>query len=174
MLTLLTGPAASGKSTLAVRLAGSWDGPVTVIATAEAGDEEMAARIARHRAERPADWSVVEEPVALWEAVTTAQEDACLIVDCLTLWVANLQGAGQPPEAIVAAAVEAAEAAGAREAPAIVVTNEVGWGIVPANAMARTYRDLLGRVNRAFADVADRTLLVVAGRALPLAEEPSL
>lgn len=157
-LTLLIGGARSGKSALALKLA---DGDVVFIATAEAGDAEMAARIEAHRAERPASWTTIEEPHDLAGALRAAPPDACVIIDCLTLWVANTMDEGL--------AREAARIAAARPGPTIAITNEVGLGIVPANELARTYRDLLGRVNALWADAADRVLLVVAGRTLELA-----
>ncbi len=168
-LTLLTGPVASGKSRLAVQLASRWQGPVEVIATAEGLDDEMTARIERHRAERPASWRVREEPLDLAGGVGALAHDVFAIVDCLTLWTSNRLGAGDRPDAILDQARATAAFAAARRAPTVVVTNEVGWGIVPVNDVARAYRDLLGGVNGAFADRADRAWLVVAGRVMPLA-----
>jgi adenosyl cobinamide kinase/adenosyl cobinamide phosphate guanylyltransferase len=166
MLTLLIGGARSGKSTLALRLAAG-EAEVVFVATAEARDEEMAERIARHRTERPESWRTVEEPLELERALAAAPTGACVVVDCLTLWVANaLERLG--PEATGAAAVEAAAAAAARPGSTIAVTNEVGLGIVPDNALARAYRDLLGHVNAAWAEAAGRVLLVVAGRTVEL------
>src|SRR5919108_3823427 len=92
--TFLLGGARSGKSQLAVRIASAWTGPVVFVATATAGDEEMAARIRRHRAARPAHWVTVEEPVAVRDALHEAPADAFLVVDCLSLWVSNLIEAG--------------------------------------------------------------------------------
>jgi len=166
-LTLLTGPVASGKSTLAVRMASTSDLPVTIVVTAEAGDDEMRARIERHRAERPEGWTVVEEPLDLAAAIAHVDPAAFAIVDCLTLWVTNVMLGGGDPVAEVEGVVAALAG---RQAPTVVVTNEVGWGIVPVNDLARAYRESLGRVNRAVADVADRVLLVVAGRGLELHE----
>lgn len=167
-ITVLTGPVASGKSRLASRIAATWSGPVVVVATAEARDDEMRERIERHREERPGDWTVREVPVDLAGAIDGADPEAFVIVDCLTLWTSNLLGAGVSERDIVDRAGIAARKAAARSAPVAVVTNEVGWGIVPVNDMARSYRDLLGRVNASFVDVADQALLVVAGRALTL------
>ena len=167
-LTLLTGPAASGKSRLAAELAARWRGRVDVVATAEGLDEEMRARIERHRAERPEGWRVHEEPLDLEGALDLVPPDAFVIVDCLTLWTSNLLGAGEQPDAVVGLAHDAAGVVAARTAPTVVITNEVGWGIVPVNELARSYRDLLGRVNATFAQRADRAWLVVAGRVLPL------
>jgi adenosyl cobinamide kinase/adenosyl cobinamide phosphate guanylyltransferase len=157
MLTLLIGGARSGKSSLAVQMAA---GDVVFIATGEPGDEEMAARIAEHRAERPDEWRTVEAPVDVVGALRDAPPDACVILDCLTLWIANTMDEER--------AREAAEVAAARPGETIVVTNEVGLGIVPVNDLARAYRDLLGRVNAVWAEAADRVLFVVAGRTLEL------
>lgn len=167
-MTLLTGPVASGKSRLAADLATRWAGPVTVVATAEALDEEMRERIERHRVERPDGWEVREEPLDLARAIGDLPAEAFAIVDCLTLWVSNALGAGEPADLIIDHATRVADASAARSAPTVVVTNEVGWGIVPANDLARAYRDLLGGVNRVFADRADRACMVVAGRAVAL------
>jgi adenosyl cobinamide kinase/adenosyl cobinamide phosphate guanylyltransferase len=164
-LVVLLGGARAGKSALAMELAREWDGQVAYIATAEAGDDEMAARIARHRDERPQEWRTIEEPVALRETLGAVDTDAYAIVDCLTLWVANLLERGDD---VLAEAEETADVAAAREAPTVVITNEVGLGVVPATPLGREYRDLLGAVNAAFVSRADEAVLVVAGRALPL------
>ena len=169
-LTVLLGGARSGKSALAQRLAGRWDGPVTVLATGQARDAEMAERIARHRAARPAGWRTVEEPLELEAALAAAPADTFVVVDCLTLWVANLLERGLADGQVEELARSAAAAAAARAAPTVAVSNEVGAGIVPADALARRYRDLLGQVNAAWAAAADRALLLVAGRAVALAD----
>jgi adenosyl cobinamide kinase/adenosyl cobinamide phosphate guanylyltransferase len=167
-LVFLIGGARSGKSSLAVRLAAESGAPVVFIATGEPGDAEMAERIARHRAERPAGWQTVEEPVALRGALEAAPDGSCVVVDCLSLWVANLleNGAVDIEEEARAAAVVAA----ARAAPTVAVTNEVGLGVVPATPLGRAYRDLLGRVNALWADAADDAYFVVAGKALRLGD----
>jgi adenosylcobinamide kinase / adenosylcobinamide-phosphate guanylyltransferase len=168
-LTFLVGGARSGKSALAVRLASEWEGPVVVLATAEPRDDgELAARIARHRLERPASWETVEEPLDLVGELGRAPERAFLVVDCLTLWAANALEAGWSDEAIEQAAAEAATLAAGRSSPAVAVSNEVGMGIVPATPLSRSFRDLQGRVNTVFAAHADRACLVVAGRTLEL------
>jgi adenosylcobinamide kinase/adenosylcobinamide-phosphate guanylyltransferase len=162
-LTLLLGGARSGKSALAVAIAQRQTQPVTFLATGEPRDAEMAERIARHRAERPSTWRTIAEPTELARAIGEAPPGECLIVDCLSLWVAN---AGDRP--IARAAEEAAALAAGRAGPTIAVTNEVGMGIVPISALGRRYRDVLGRVNAIWAAAADRVLLVVAGRVLEL------
>jgi adenosylcobinamide kinase / adenosylcobinamide-phosphate guanylyltransferase len=168
MLVVLVGGARAGKSALAAELAGRWEGPVTYVATAEAGDEEMRSRIERHRAERPAKWTTVEEPLRLREALARLDDGALAVVDCLTLWVANLLEREDSEEGILEEAGAVAAAASTRAAPVVVITNEVGLGIVPATPSGRAYRDLLGRVNSTFVAQADRAAFVVAGRLLPL------
>ena len=163
---LILGGARSGKSERAQRLGLESGRHVTFVATATPGDEEMAERIGRHRAARPEAWATVEAPLQLLEAVRGAPRADFVIVDCLTLWVANLLEAGQGPDATVAVAdCVAAELAGRTGA---VVSNEVGLGIVPASALARTFRDVLGLVNARFADSAEQSVLMVAGRSLEL------
>jgi len=168
-LTLLLGGARSGKSTLAKRRAEALGLPVVFVATAEARDAEMSDRIARHRAERPATWSTLEVPCDLDEAIDRVPAEAAVIVDCLTLWVANLMERGD--DAIETAADAAARRAARRSAPVIAVSNEVGMGIVPDHTLGRAYRDRLGRVNAIWARRAQETLLVVAGRTLTLQPE---
>ncbi|SRR5258708_2943094 len=165
-MVLLLGGARSGKSDTAVRLAADAGAPVTFIATAEAGDAEMAKRIERHRAQRPTAWMVVDAPLDLHSAVTSAPQANYLAIDCLTLWVSNLLGHGQTDSYVLAEARRVAKVL--RDHPSVVVSNEVGLGIVPANELARLFRDTLGSVNAIFASAASRTLLMVAGRALPL------
>jgi len=164
-LVLLLGGARSGKSALAVRLAGA---RATMIATATPGDEEMAERIRRHRAERPEGWSTVEEPLRLGEALGPVLPGEAVVIDCLTLWVANLIEAGRTDDEVLAGSSLVATAAAARPGLTVAVSNEVGLGVVPATPLGRRYRDLLGAVNTDWAERADRALLLVAGRALEL------
>jgi adenosylcobinamide kinase / adenosylcobinamide-phosphate guanylyltransferase len=172
-LLFLVGGARSGKSDLAARLAQKQSSPVTVIATGEPGDEEMTARIEQHRRERPAGWETVEEPLELADALAAVPGDRCVIVDCLTLWTANML-AVRGREETEDAAVRAAAAAAQRAALTVAVSNEVGFGIVPDHPLGREYRDLLGRVNTSWAAAAERTYLLVAGRALELAPAEQL
>jgi adenosylcobinamide kinase / adenosylcobinamide-phosphate guanylyltransferase len=167
-LLLLVGGARSGKSRLAAEIAAEWSGPVTVIATGEARDDEMAERIRMHRARRPQAWTTIEEPVDLEAALRTLSDETLAVVDCLTLWVSNLIEKNVSDDEIEACSRSAASIAAARGGDAVVVTNEVGSGIVPTNALARRYRDLLGNVNSIWAEHSDRSALVVAGQILPL------
>jgi adenosyl cobinamide kinase/adenosyl cobinamide phosphate guanylyltransferase len=166
-LAVLIGGARSGKSALALERAASAE-DVVFLATGEARDEEMEGRIERHRRERPGHWETVEEPIALREAVESTDPGACVVVDCLTLWVANLVEAGRTDDEIEGEATATARAAAARPGATLVITNEVGLGVVPDTPLGRRYRDVLGRVNALFVSAADEAVLVVAGRAIPL------
>jgi adenosyl cobinamide kinase/adenosyl cobinamide phosphate guanylyltransferase len=181
MLVLLIGGARSGKSRLAVRMALEQHEPVTFLACAEAGDDEMAVKIGRHRRERPDGWRTVEAPLRLREAIAAVAGERCLIVDCLTVWTANRLAAGGARETAAGGAeetltlaAEAAAAAAARPGLTIAVTNEVGLGVHPYSSLGREFRDLLGSVNLAWAELAERAYLVVAGRALALEDACTL
>lgn len=169
-LLVLLGGARSGKSRLAVELAAQAGPPVTFLATAEARDAEMEARIAAHRAERPPDWVTVEEPYSLEHALAGVQRGRVVLVDCLSLWVANSLEHGDEPGTILSSAEWTAALAAAREPLTIAVSNEVGMGIVPSTPSGRVYRDLLGAVNCVWVEASERSALVVAGRLLELAD----
>lgn len=177
-LVVLVGGARSGKSSLAQRLAeeaaARTGAAVTFVATATAGDADMAARIARHQADRPAGWGLVEAPTELAAALAGVDPAATVIVDCLTLWVANLVFADRSDAEIEAETRAVAAALARRSGLSLVVTNEVGLGVHPPTELGRRYQDLLGRVNQLAAAAAGRALLVVAGRALPLADPADL
>jgi len=159
-LTLVLGGARSGKSRHAEGLARASGLTRRYIATAEAGDAEMAARIARHRADRGGDWTVIEAPLDLGPALAEAATDEVVLVDCATLWLTNHLLAGHD----LAAQTTLLQAALAQcAAPVIVVSNEVGWSVVPDNALARSFADAQGRLNQALAAQAARVVLVVAG-----------
>jgi len=169
--TLLLGGARSGKSAFAVELGRAWPDGVTYVATAPPIDDDMRDRIRRHRSERPATWSTVEEPVDLGDALVAVDERTAgdlVIIDCLTLWVSNLMWAGRSDEQIETAAGRTAQYCARRTAPVVTISNEVGLGVHPETELGRRYRDVLGRVNQRWADVADRSLLMVAGRAIRL------
>jgi adenosylcobinamide kinase/adenosylcobinamide-phosphate guanylyltransferase len=165
-LTLLLGGARSGKSAAAQRVAEGAGLPVTLIATAEALDDEMAERIRRHREARPSSWRTIEEPLDLLRAIERVEPRETAVIDCLTLWVSNLLGKGATDPEIIADAERVADAARERPGRAIVVTNEVGLGIVPFEPETRRYRDLLGGVNTILSAAAERAGFLVAGRVL--------
>jgi adenosylcobinamide kinase / adenosylcobinamide-phosphate guanylyltransferase len=168
MFTLLVGGARSGKSTGAERLASRSGTPVVVVATATAGDSEMATRIDAHRRARPAPWSTIEEPVHVLDRVAAVDPATFIVLDCLTLWVSNLWEVGRSDDDVLALSAALADTLAERPGDGAVVSNDVGGGIVPDNAVARRYRDLLGSVNTVFADRSERSLLMVAGRAVVL------
>jgi adenosyl cobinamide kinase/adenosyl cobinamide phosphate guanylyltransferase len=170
-VTLLLGGARSGKSTLAVDIGRRWAGPVVFVATArtDVDDADLAARVARHRTERPAQWQTVETTDVV-AAVRDAPDGALVIVDCITLWVADAFAVPEREAAVDGQARLLASAAAGRNGPTVLVSNEVGLGVHPSSGLGRRYRDALGRVNVSLARAADRSLLLVAGRAVPLAD----
>ncbi|MYE54168.1 MAG: bifunctional adenosylcobinamide kinase/adenosylcobinamide-phosphate guanylyltransferase, partial [Chloroflexi bacterium] len=175
-LILITGGARSGKSGFAEKLA--MQGKcVLFVATAEALDDDMARRIAAHRISRPSAWDTLEEPRALPQAIlretaaSTTLYDT-IIVDCLTIWVSNLlllhEGSADAEARILEAAGKLLDVHQSSDARWIVVTNEVGLGVVPPSSLGRMYRDTLGRVNSLVASRADKVYLMAAGLALDL------
>jgi adenosylcobinamide kinase/adenosylcobinamide-phosphate guanylyltransferase len=164
-VSLILGGARSGKSARALALAA--EAPRTFVATAEALDAEMAARIAHHRAERGSDWRLIEAPLGIAPVIASHHEGA-LVVDCLTLWLSNLMHAGRDVAAETGALVDALASAGR----VILVSNEVGLSIAPDNALARRFRDEQGRLNQRVAAVADHVEFMAAGLALTLKGTP--
>jgi len=164
-IILITGGARSGKSLWAESRTLSFPGRPVYIATAEAHDAEMRERIARHQARRGNDWIEHEAPLALVEALDATDGGGARLVDCLTLWLSNLMHADRD------CAQEAAHLADAlvrQTSPVVLVTNEVGLGIVPDNALARAFRDAAGILNQTIARVADEAEFVVAGLPMKL------
>lgn len=183
----MLGGARSGKSDYALEMARQMagDAPVLFIATAQAGDREMAERIVRHRAERPDHWQILEAPLSVgerWRDMVRAEGSSIgprvAILDCVTLWVSNVLFAeGSDPETVDEATLSArlmaeidALLAAQRELACtlIVVSNEVGLGIVPLGRINRLYRDLIGRANRRLAAAADQAIFLIAGIPLDL------
>ncbi|KAB2886265.1 MAG: bifunctional adenosylcobinamide kinase/adenosylcobinamide-phosphate guanylyltransferase [Albidovulum sp.] len=160
---LITGGARSGKSGIAETMALSFGRPATFIATAEAHDAEMAARIAAHQARRGEGWITRAEPLDLLGALAETDGKGPRLVDCLTLWLTNLLLAEADWQAAVRGLLAALPA---QSSPVVFVTNEVGMGIVPDNALARTFRDAAGVLNQWVAAAADEVYLAVSG--LPL------
>jgi adenosylcobinamide kinase/adenosylcobinamide-phosphate guanylyltransferase len=166
-ITLILGGARSGKSRFAQKLAARHSS-VAFVATARPSDEEMRRKIERHKADRPAQWSTIEEPLLL-ETVLRQQAAtfSLLLVDCLTLYTSNLMTAEkEDPEAVLCRVDLLCDALRSGESSVVLVSNEVGSGIVPAYPSGRMFRDLLGEINQRVAAVADNVLFMVAG--LPL------
>jgi len=160
-LILVLGGARSGKSRHAEMLIEALPPPWIYVATAQALDDEMAARIAAHRARRDSRWATIEAPRDLAAALTAV--DGPALVDCLTLWLSNLLMAGDDVEA---ESLRLVTTLARRRAPTVLVANEVGLGIVPDNALARQFRDAAGQLNQWLAARADRVLFMVAGIAM--------
>jgi len=157
------GGARSGKSAFALARASAMPGRKIYVATAQALDAEMDERITKHRSERGSDWETLEEPLHLGQAVRgLAQTHEVAIIDCLTLWLSNLLGAGLSIEEAQEDLIESLRNL-AGSTRIFVVSNEVGMGIVPENEMARQFRDMAGRLNQMVAGVADECYFVVAG-----------
>jgi adenosylcobinamide kinase / adenosylcobinamide-phosphate guanylyltransferase len=165
-VTLITGGARSGKSSHAIASAIAYPatGRRIFIATAEALDGEMRARISHHRATRPAEFETLEAPLELVAALSSVEARAeVVVIDCLTLWIANLMGAGLDDDAIEARARALAAALIQLRCATFVVSGEVGDGVVPVEATARRFRDRLGWTNQIVARAANNVLLMVAG-----------
>jgi adenosylcobinamide kinase/adenosylcobinamide-phosphate guanylyltransferase len=162
-LTLVIGGARSGKSAFAESLVFASGRPRRYIATAEAWDDEMRDRIARHREDRGAGWTTAEAPLDLGTALSDARPEEAVLVDCATLWLTNHLLAEHDLVAETARLLSALEACAA---PVVIVSNETGWGIVPENALARRFRDEQGRLNQRLAAEAGLVVTVIAG--LPL------
>ena len=159
-LSLVIGGARSGKSTFAEGLATGTGRPRRYIATAEAWDDEMRARIAQHQRERGGDWTTVEAPLDLAAALALALQDEVVLIDCATLWLTNHLLADHDLPAETARLLDALATC---PAPVVIVSNETGWGIVPENALARRFRDEQGRLNQRLAAEADLVVTVIAG-----------
>lgn len=166
--TLVLGGTRSGKSAYAQAqaedAAGSERRPIMIV-TAQTFDDEMRDRIARHQADRDNRWVTLEAPLDLVGAVTALGPDDVAVVDCLTLWLSNLMAAEADIEAAFSALSVAVATTPAR---LLLVSNEVGWGIVPDNALARQFRDHAGRLHQRLANASDEAMLIVAGLALTL------
>ncbi len=170
--TLILGGVRSGKSRLAERLAAGSGLPVTYVATATARDDEMRARIAAHRARRPAHWQVIEEPVELARALREhAGAGQCVLVDCLTLWLTNLltaqeEGLLRRERAALLAALPSLRG------EIILVGNETNMGVIPLGELSRRYCDEAGRLHQDIARICERVLLTVAGLPVPVKGKP--
>jgi adenosylcobinamide kinase/adenosylcobinamide-phosphate guanylyltransferase len=164
-VVLITGGARSGKSRRAEHRTLSFPGQATYIATSEALDTEMEARIAHHRERRGPEWDLREEPLDIVKVLMETDGRGPRLIDCLTLWLSNLMHAERDWKLETS---KLADALSEQKAPVILVTNEVGLGIVPDNALARVFSDAAGQINQAIAEVADEVEFVVAGLPLKL------
>ncbi len=172
MIELILGGARSGKSRLAERLAGESGLPVTYIATSQPLDGEMSARIAQHRARRPAGWALVEEPLALAAVLREhASPERCLLVDCLTLWLTNLLMLDDTTR-LAAERDALLDCLAALPGRVLLVSNETGLGVVPLGELSRRYVDEAGWLHQALAERCGRVVFTVAGLPMTLKGEP--
>lgn len=175
-VTLVLGGARSGKSRYAERLAagtlhGASPHRAVYVATAEAGDVEMATRIMAHRARRGGGWTTIEEPLKLADALqVAAAKSEPVLVDCLTLWLSNLMHAG---EDVDGATDELLHALGGHATPVVLVSNELGLGLVPETPLGRSFRDAMGRMNMRVAENANRVIFMAAGLPLVMKDRPA-
>jgi len=169
-ITLILGGARSGKSTQALNLAKGLR-RVAFIATGQGFDKEMKERISKHKAVRPRSWITFEEPKRLADLLAKIDNSFdCIIIDCLTLLVSNIVLSGYKDEEIVGETMAFLVQLKMKKAKVIIVSNEVGLGIVPANKLARRFRDIAGRVNQMVAKEADKVLFIISG--MPLVIKP--
>jgi len=173
-LTFISGGARSGKSDYAMELAASMKAGLVYVATATAGDEEMAERIKRHREERGEEWATVEERLDMVQALSKIQPGSAVVIDCLTLWLTNvmtLHGVNVldelEPDAVNRVR-DIIQAVREFDGTVYIVTNELGLGMVPPVKTTRLFRDVSGRINRMFAEAADEAYLLVSGLPLKL------
>ena len=164
---LITGGARSGKSAFAERVCVEFGAPMIYIATTEVQDDEMAQRVAKHRDRRDENWRLIEEPIDLPKALAETDGEGPRLIDCLTIWLSNLMFSDHDWEIEVN---RLTQTLAKQSSPVILVTNEVGGGIVPENAVARRFRDAAGLTNQRVAAAADEVWLVVSG--CPLKVKP--
>lgn len=164
-LTLVTGGAASGKSRFAERLVLSSVRTPVYVATAQAFDTEMDAKIAKHRGERGGNWRLIEEPIDIVTALKGQFKDEIVLVDCLTMWLSNLLLANKDPSEFTAPLLEQLAN---MKTPIVLVTNEVGSSVVPENASARQFQRVQGTLNQRVAEKSDLVVTVIAGLPLSL------
>jgi adenosylcobinamide kinase/adenosylcobinamide-phosphate guanylyltransferase len=171
-LVLVGGGARSGKSRCALARAAGLGPRRLFIATAEPLDDEMTTRIARHRAERGPAFDTVEEPLALAETIAGVRDYDVVLVDCLTLWISNLLVRGLPPEGVARRVSELVDVLGARRAHVVLVSNEVGMGLVPETPLGRAFRDATGLAHQRLAAIADELYVAVMGLVLRVVPGP--
>jgi adenosylcobinamide kinase/adenosylcobinamide-phosphate guanylyltransferase len=171
-IILVGGGARCGKSDLALALARRLGRRRLFLATARAGDDEMRERIGRHRRARGDDFHTLEEPLAVPEVLRQSKDDDVVVIDCLTLWLTNLLLDGREPEAVLRRVADLADVLRQRPAHAVVVTCEVGLGLVPETALGRTFRDVAGLAHQSLADAADEVYFGALGLMLRLKPGP--
>ncbi|MFW7381409.1 MAG: bifunctional adenosylcobinamide kinase/adenosylcobinamide-phosphate guanylyltransferase [Oligoflexus sp.] len=171
---LVGGGCRSGKSNFALKLAESLQGPKIFLATAKVYDQEMAERVQRHQQERHTSWQTWEEALHVPERISKAKSGSVFLIDCLTLWVSQMMMAEWPEKKILAAGNCLIDAIRSGDHQAVIVSNEVGMGLVPDNRLGRDFRDLMGWMHQALASHADEVYFTTFGISLPLKRLESL
>lgn len=164
----ITGSVRSGKSDFAVKLAKGFKQKIVFIATCPPLDEEMKCRIKKHRRKRPQDWRTIEEEVHLPAVLDKLRKEEAAIVDCITLWISNLLLSGRKEDEVLREVEELVESLKKIQASVVLVSNEVGWGIVPDNKLSRIFRDIVGITHQKISKVSDEVYLMVGGIPLRL------
>ncbi|MFH2137369.1 MAG: bifunctional adenosylcobinamide kinase/adenosylcobinamide-phosphate guanylyltransferase [Candidatus Omnitrophota bacterium] len=160
---LVTGSVRSGKSSYAVNLAKATKAKVSFLATCQPQDAEMKKRVKKHKNSRPKSWKTIEEPIEISKVISKLKINEVLIIDCLTLWISNLLLSGLTEKEILKNIKEFVTVLKESKASIIIVSNEVGWGIVPDNKLARIFRDIIGTAHQIIAKVSDEVYLMIAG-----------
>lgn len=169
-VVFITGAVRSGKSKLAVELGEKSLKKVVFLASCSPLDKEMRERVAKHKQSRPQDWTTIEEPINVADVIKKAKADELIIFDCLTLWISNIMCKFDKEELIDKKIEELFLALQQVKSDIIIVSNEVGWGIVPENKLARQFRDIVGITHQKLADLSDEVFLVTVGIAQKLKE----
>lgn len=167
-LIFITGAVRSGKSSFAIKLAKESNKQIVFLASCNPLDEEMKKRVKRHRQQRPKTWKTVEEPIEVAAVIEKAKKNQLIIFDCLTLWISNILLKDQKQTLIKKRIIGLIEVLKHTPATVLVVSNEVGWGVVPENKLARSFRDIVGITHQQIAKVSDEVYLIVAGQQLKL------
>ncbi|MCP4650507.1 MAG: bifunctional adenosylcobinamide kinase/adenosylcobinamide-phosphate guanylyltransferase [PVC group bacterium] len=162
-IIFITGSVRSGKSNYAVKLAKQSKQKIIFLATCTPADAEMKQRVRKHKKSRPKNWQTIEEPIDVISVLKQLKDDELVIFDCLTLWVSNLLLSGFEEKEVIKIIEKFVEQLKINKANVIIVSNEVGWGIVPENKLARVFRDIIGTAHQKIAKVSDEAYLMVAG-----------
>ena len=167
-IVFITGPVRSGKSNFAVKLAKQWGKEVVFLATCRPADNEMHKRVKKHKKNRPKEWKIIEEEIDISSIIKNYRKDSLIIIDCITLWISNLLLSGLKEKKIMKKINEFIDMLKKAKSSIIIVSNEVGWGIVPDNELARFFRDIIGIVHQKISKLSDEAYLVISGITLKI------
>ena len=167
-IVFITGPVRSGKSNFAVKLAKKWGKKVIFLATCRPADNEMRKRIKKHKKSRPGEWKVIEENIDISPVIKNTGKDKLVIIDCITLWLSNLLLSGLKEKKITKKINEFLLMLKKTKSSIVIVSNEVGWGIVPDNELSRIFRDIIGIAHQKISEVSHEVYLLVSGIALKI------